>query len=99
MLAWLLPVSLKSVSRALLRSAGSGTPSVAAFGRDLVDSEKIGPARLVLEAAKAVGDPRAPALARRPSTALARQPSLAAWGGWDPALDPLFNLRQQTDHG
>ena len=48
-LAWLLPVSLKSVSRGLLRSAGTGTLSVAAYGRDLVDSEKIGPARLLLE--------------------------------------------------
>ncbi len=76
--AWLLPVSLKSVSKGLLRSAGAGTPSVAAFGRDLVDSEKIGPALFLLDVSKAVGRsagarPRAgacrslgpPALARR----------------------------------
>jgi len=63
-LAWLLPVSLKSVSKGLLRSAGAGTPTVAAFGRDLVDSEKIGPAVLVLDVAKGIGDPRAPALER-----------------------------------
>ena len=96
-LAWLLPVSLKSVSRALLRSAGSGTPSVAAFGRDLVDSEKIGPAVLVMDVAKSIGDPRAPALERAIGDLSSRQPSLVAWGGWDPALDPLFNLRKQTD--
>ena len=97
-LAWLLPVSLKSVSRGLLRSAGAGTPSVAAFGRDLVDSEKIGPAVLVLDVAKGIGDPRAPALQRAVSDVSSRQPSLLAWGGWDPALDPLFNLRQKTPH-
>src|SRR5580698_3422010 len=96
-LAWLLPVSLKSVSRGLLASAGAGTPSVAAYGRDLVDSEKIGPARFFQSVAKSVGDPRADALDRAVADALQRQPSLAAWGGWDASLDPLFNLRQKTD--
>ena len=95
-LAWLLPVSLKSVSRGLLRSAGLGTPTVAAFGRDLVDSEKIGPAVMVLDVAKGIGDPRAPALERALNDLSSRQPSLVAWGGWDPALDPLFNLRQKV---
>src|SRR5450755_4168180 len=96
-LAWLLPVSLKSVSRGLLASAGAGTPSVAAYGRDLVDSEKIGPARFFQSVAKSVGDPRADALDRSIFDAISRQPGLSAWGGWDPTLDPLFNLRQKTD--
>jgi len=95
-LAWLLPVSLKSVSRGLLRSAGAATPSVAAFGRDLVDSEKIGPALFFLQTAKAVGDPGAPALETAVDELSARQPALVAWGGWDASLDPLFNLRQKT---
>jgi hypothetical protein len=98
-IAWLLPVSLKSVSKGLLRSAGAGTPSVAAFGRDLVASEKIGPARLLLEASKAVGDPRAPDLEAALEALSTRQPALVAWGGWDPSLDPLFNLRQRTPYG
>ena len=95
-LAWLLPVSLKSVSKGLLGSAGAGTPTVAAFGRDLVDSEKIGPAVLVLEVAKGIGDPRAPALERALADLSTRQPALVAGGGGDPALDPLFNLRQKV---
>jgi hypothetical protein len=97
-LAWLLPVSLKSVSRGLLRSAGADTASVAAFGRDLVDSEKIGPALMLLKTANAVDDPRAPALERALDELSSRQPGLAAWGGWDPALDPLFNLRRRTGY-
>jgi hypothetical protein len=97
-LAWLLPVSLKSVSKGLLASAGEGTPSVAAFGRDLVDSEKIGPASLAFAAAAGVNDPRAAALGRAIEDFTARQPALVAWGGWDPALDPLFNARRKTDH-
>ncbi|MGH7947041.1 MAG: hypothetical protein ACREH8_12370, partial [Opitutaceae bacterium] len=60
--AWLLPVNLKSMSPALLRAAGAGTPTLGAYGRDLVDVEKIGAAALVLAAAKATNDPRAPAL-------------------------------------
>ncbi|MES1167494.1 MAG: hypothetical protein ABUL68_05765, partial [Pseudomonadota bacterium] len=91
--AWLLPVNLKSISPALLRVAGEGTPSVAAFGRDLTDYEKLGPAALVLSTARSVGDPRAPALGEAIDKLAAHQPELVAWGGWDPFLDPLFNLR------
>jgi hypothetical protein len=94
--AWLLPVSLKSVSRALLRSAGEDTRSLSAFGRDLVDSEKLGPAQFVLEAAKGLGDPGAADLEQAVGQLASRQPALAAWGGWDPSLDPLFNLRRPT---
>ena len=56
-LAWTLPVNLKSVSPALLREAGQGTPSLAVFGKSLVDSEKIGPSALVLDAARSLNDP------------------------------------------
>jgi len=95
--AWLLPVNLKSVSPALLRAAGAGTKTLGAFGRDLVDEEKFGPATLVLGAALAVNDPRTPALARAIEEINARQPGLAAWGGWDAFLDPIFSLRSATD--
>jgi hypothetical protein len=95
-MAWLLPVSLKSVSRALLRSAGEGTPSLSAFGRDLVDSEKLGPALIFLEASKTLGDAGAAELQTAVNQLSARQPALVAWGGWDPSLDPLFNLRHPT---
>jgi hypothetical protein len=94
--AWMLPANLKSVSPALLRAAGEGTPTLGAFGRDLVDLEKTGPASLVLAAARATEDPRAPALAIAIDTLASRQPALVAWGGWDPFLDPLFNLRADT---
>lgn len=91
--AWLLPVNLKSVSPSLLRAAGQGTPTLGAYGRDLVDLEKIGPAELVRAAAEATQDPRSPALAAALQEFAERQPGLSAWGGWDPFLDPLFNLR------
>jgi hypothetical protein len=94
--AWLLPVNLKSVSPALLKTGGEGTQSLSGFGRQLVDSEKIGPAALVLSAARRVGDPGAAALASELDRLAARQPALAAWGGWDPSLDPVFNLRASS---
>lgn len=91
--AWMLPVNLKSLSPALLEAAGKGTPTLGAYGRDLVDLEKIGPAALVLAAAQATNDPRAPALRNALEEFGTRQPGLVAWGGWDPFLDPLFSLR------
>jgi hypothetical protein len=94
--AWALPVNLKSISPTLLREAGRDTPSLSDYGRQLVDSEKPGPAALVLAAAQAVGDPRTPALATALAASGARQPEFVAWGGWDPFLDPLFNLRENT---
>lgn len=92
--AWTVPVNLKSVSPALLREAGAGTPSLAAFGRQLVDSEKIGPARVVLDAAKGLNDPNVATLEKELNELSAHQPEMVAWGGWDPFLDPLFNLRE-----
>jgi hypothetical protein len=94
--AWMLPVNLKSVTPALLKAAGAGTPSLVEFGRQLVESEKIGPAALVLTAAQVVGDARAPDLAADLAKLSARQPEFVAWGGWDPFLDPIFKLRENT---
>jgi len=94
--AWMLPVNLKSVTPALLKAAGAGTPSLVEFGRQLVESEKIGPAALVLTAAQAVGDARAPELADDLAKLSTRQPEFVAWGGWDPFLDPIFKLRENT---
>lgn len=97
-LAWTMPVNLKSVSPALLREAGTDSPSLAAFGRQLVDSEKIGPASLVLDAARAMNDPGTPGFEAAFKDLAAHQPEMVAWGGWDPFLDPLFNLRESKGH-
>ncbi len=50
--AWTLPVNLNSIPPALLAAAGRGTPTVTDLGRQLVAAEKIGPAELVLAAAR-----------------------------------------------
>jgi hypothetical protein len=96
LLAWLLPVNLKSFSPALLRAAGQGTPAVAELGRQLVETEKIGPAQLVLAAAKLVGDRHADSLTAAVQQLAVQQAGLVAWGGWDPFLEPLFKLHATT---
>lgn len=93
-LAWMLPVNLKSVSPALLKAAGERTPSVSGLGRQMVDVEKIGPAQLVLLAAQTVNDPGAAALAPFVENLVEEQFEWVAWGGWDPFLDPLIKAQE-----
>jgi len=95
-LAWLTPVHLKAISEPVLERAGEGTPSVARFGEQLLDSEKLGPAQMVLQAAQQVKDPSLPKLANGIQQMETRRPEWVAWGGWDPFLDPLFHLKENT---
>jgi hypothetical protein len=91
--AWLLPVNVKSLNPALLREAGRDTPSVARFGRDLLALDKPGPAALVLEAARQVNDPAAADLASAYDAYAAQHREMMPWGGWDVALEPLLAAR------
>ncbi|MBP7143222.1 MAG: hypothetical protein KBA71_15040 [Opitutaceae bacterium] len=96
--SWALPVNLRSVSPALLKAAGEGSPSLSEFGRQLLEREKLGPAALFATAARRAGDPGLAALSARLAEAGARQPTLVPWGGWDPFLDPLFKLEESKGH-
>lgn len=103
LVSWMVPVNLKSVTPAVLKQAGLESPSVAAFGKLILASEKLGPAQLVLSAARLVEDParqnidpKTAALDREIREIAARRPEWVAWGGWDPFLDPLFNLKENT---
>src|SRR5450432_4080027 len=94
--AWLVPVHLKAISAAVLGRAGQGTPSVARFGEQLLDSEKLGPAQLVLQAAQQVSDPETARVEQGIQQMETRRPEWVAWGGWDPFLDPLFFFFNDT---
>jgi hypothetical protein len=94
--AWLIPVNLKSLTPAVLERAGREGPSVARFGKQVLDLEKLGPAELVLNAARLVNDPAAGELDRSIRSVETRRPEWVPWGGWDPFLDPLFNLKENT---
>jgi hypothetical protein len=92
--AWLLPVNVKSLNPTLLREAGRGTRTAAAFAREWLELDKPGPAALVLEAARSVQDRDADAVDRLAADYARRQPDLVPWGGWDVALEPLLAGRQ-----
>lgn len=93
LLAWLLPVNVKSLNPALLREAGRDTPTATRFGRDLLQLDKPGPAALVLEAAQKVGDPGAGDLAAAWEAYARQHRDMMPWGGWDVALEPLLAAR------
>jgi len=91
-LAWLLPVNLKSLSPTQLAAAGRGTTTLEALGEQFIDTEKLGPALLVLAAARELGDPAAESLAEQATALAAAQPALVPWGGWASALEPIVGL-------
>ncbi len=93
LVAWLLPVNVKSLNTALLREAGRDTASVAGFGRELLELDKPGPAALVLETARKIGDPGAPALEIVYKDFARKHREMMPWGGWDIALEPLLGNR------
>src|SRR3954470_7528277 len=92
-IAWLLPVNVKSLNPALLREAGRDTPSVSGFGRELLELDKPGPAALVLETARKIKDPGAAALGSVYDDFARRHREMMPWGGWDIALEPLLGSR------
>ncbi|WP_156468890.1 hypothetical protein [Cephaloticoccus capnophilus] len=91
-LAWLLPVNLKSLSPAQLAAAGRGTTALEVLGERFIHTEKLGPAMLVLAAARDLGAPAAESLADQAAALAAAQPALVPWGGWAPALEPILGL-------
>ncbi len=93
LVAWLLPVNVKSLNPALLREAGRDTTTLARFGRDLLDLDRPGPAALVLEAARLIGDPAARDFGAVYEAYALKHRDLMPWGGWDVALEPLLASR------
>ena len=93
LVAWLLPVNVKSLNPALLREAGRETTTLAGFGRDLLQLDKPGPAALVLEATRKVGDPAAKDFGFIYDAYAQKHRDLMPWGGWDVALEPLLASR------
>ena len=93
LVAGLLPVNVKSLNPALLREAGRDSTTLARFGRDLLDLDRPGPAALVLEAARKVGDPAARDFGALYDAYALKHHDLMPWGGWDVALEPLLASR------
>ncbi|MFH1497236.1 MAG: hypothetical protein ABII82_05350 [Verrucomicrobiota bacterium] len=97
LVAWALPVHLTSVTPAILKQAGAGSPGAAQIGLDLLAAEKPGPAALVAETAAALDAPETDRLTRQLSSLHVTHPELTPWGGWDPFLDPLVREAAKAD--
>jgi len=91
-LAWLVPVNLKSLSPTQLAAAGRGTMTLGALAEQFIHTEKLGPTMLVLTAAHELGDPTVESLAEQAASLAAAQPALVPWGGWAPALEPILGF-------
>ena len=91
LVAWAVPVHLRSLAPALLAQAGEETPALADLGEARLDAAQPGPAALLLAGARAAG--LAGAETARMQNALVafakREPALLPWGGEDPFLLPL----------
>ena len=95
--AALLPVNIGAIPQSLLGAAGRGTPSLIERGEELLEREKLGPATLLLSAARALSVPRAAELSEAVAAAAARNPAHVPWGGWDPMLEPLLPVALLSD--
>jgi hypothetical protein len=94
--AWLLPVQIRSLSPLLLREAGAGSVSLVESGERLLESERPGPASLIRDAAVSLELPAASALDADLRRIAEERPELAAWGAWDPFLEPVFGTAVAT---
>jgi hypothetical protein len=94
--AWLLPVQIRSLSPLLLREAGAGSVSLVESGERLLESERPGPAALIRDAAASLGLPAASTLDADLRRTSEERPELAAWGAWDPFLEPVFGAAVAT---
>ncbi len=94
LVAWALPVHLTSITPSLLKQAGAGSTTPADIAKELITSEKPGPAKLVADTATALNNPKASSAQTDLAKFTADHPELIPWGGWDPFLDPL--VRQNS---
>jgi len=89
--AWAVPVHLRSVAPALLARAGAGTPSLADLAEARLDAAQPGAAALLLAGARVAERPASELLGLETAlkTFAQREPTLTVWGGEDPFLLPL----------
>jgi len=98
--ALLVPAHFRAVDAAVVERAGKGspgasTPTLIEEGVTFLSVEKLGPARMLLQAAQLEGVPRADVLASRVTQFTRDNPSLVAIGGAAPLFDKI-NTGQLT---
>lgn len=93
----LVPAHFRAVDREWLRQVGSGGPSLVEAALKAVADERVGTARLLLEAARSVDLAGTDGGFAALSEANRARPALARWGGTSPWLDQqLGAVRNQS---
>jgi hypothetical protein len=98
LLAWglLVPAHIRAIDAKVLDRTGANSPSLCAEGLSLVNLEKTGPARMLLEVAEQTGAPDADKLERSLQSFEEAHPRLRVWGGAAPYLERLFEKAPPT---
>ena len=96
LLGWIIPANVKSIDPLLLKKAAQNSRTIIDEGLRLVGSDRVGPAQLVLAAATGMGHTNTALLANAIADYQRRRPELAPWGGYDPQLEQVFNLRESA---
>jgi hypothetical protein len=92
LIAWglLVPTHIRAVDAKVLEVTGAASPSLTAEGLSLVNLEKTGPARLLLQVAEQTSAPGQEKLATSLKNFEDAQPRLKVWGGAALYLERLF---------
>jgi hypothetical protein len=85
-LGWVIPVHLRAVDSVVLQRAGQNGPSLIERGQEDVLLGKLGPARMLLEAARKVGVPGHEKLGLAVGNLAVQNPAFLAWGGPVPSF-------------
>ncbi len=92
LLTWgaLVPSHLRAVDAQVLQQTGKGTPSLVDAGMAQLELEKVGSARLLMEAAYLEKVDGVERLFEAGKSFAHAHPELLPWGGGDPYLDQIF---------
>ncbi|GDY21556.1 hypothetical protein LBMAG56_29030 [Verrucomicrobiota bacterium] len=93
---WIIPANVKSIDPLLLKKAAQDSRTIIDEGLRLVNGDRVGPAQFVLATATQVGHTNTALLANAIADYQRRRPELAPWGGYDPQLEQVFNLRESA---
>lgn len=85
--ALLVPAHSRAIDAKAIEKAGAKTPGLIEEGLTLVQMEKVGPAQMLLKAARVENLRDADRLAKAASDFNRAHPELAPWGGADPSIE------------
>lgn len=88
--AWLVPAHLRAIDAAVIEASSNAGGSLLEHGHQLVESEKIGPAQLLLRAAQMQSLPNTEMLGQAIDQFKKSHPELVVWGGGDVHLEQVF---------